>query len=135
MTLSNSTSWKDANSNTNNEKKQVAVTQVLYGEKDSSDLFKKIFLDCRHTCCIYCDRNEPSLIFKVPSYTELYTVLKNNNIRIRFITEITTGNINFCKKIIQKFGAEIKHLKGAKGNFIISDNKEFVSANSEKKTN
>lgn len=132
ISSSNLTSSSYSNRNTNNKKKQVAISEVVYGEKNS-DLFKKIFLNCTHTCCMYCDRNGPSLIFEVPVYTEFYIILKNKNIKIRFITEITSSNVNFCKQIIRNFGAEIKHLKGAKGNFFLSDNKEFVSTSSLKK--
>ena len=46
--------------------------------------------------------------------------------KFRYVTEITKDNISYCKEML-KF-AEIRHLDGVKGNFEISDEKEYVAA-------
>lgn len=48
---------------------------------------------------------------------------KTNGIRIRFVTEITLGNLSLCKDIM-KF-AEVRHLDKVIGNFILSDKEYF----------
>ena len=44
----------------------------------------------------------------------------------RYVTEITKDNLTYCKEML-KF-AEIRHLDGVKGNFEVSDIKEYVAA-------
>src|SRR6185437_5982838 len=44
--------------------------------------------------------------------------------RLRFITEITKDNIEFCKQVAET--VEVRHLEGVKGNFAINDC-EYIS--------
>ena len=46
--------------------------------------------------------------------------------KLRYVTEITKDNLSFCKEML-KF-SEIRHLDGVKGNFEVSDIKEYVAA-------
>ena len=48
---------------------------------------------------------------------------KTNGIGIRFITEITNGNLSLCKDIMNF--AEVRHLDKVIGNFILSDKEYF----------
>lgn len=50
---------------------------------------------------------------------------KDRGVKFRYVTEITKDNISYCKEIL-KF-SEIRHLDGVKGNFEVSDNKEYVA--------
>jgi len=47
-------------------------------------------------------------------------------VEFRYVTEITKDNLTYCKEML-KF-AEIRHLDGVKGNFEVSDEKEYVDA-------
>ena len=46
---------------------------------------------------------------------------KDRGVKFRYITEVTTKNISYCKEMIKYFGAEIRHLDNVKGNFEVSD--------------
>jgi hypothetical protein len=64
----------------------------------------------------------------VDSIKEERNKAKNRGVKFRYITEITTKNISYCKNMIKYFGAEIRHLDGVKGNFEISDDgEEYVT--------
>ena len=53
---------------------------------------------------------------------------KDRGIKFRYITEVTTKNILYCKEMIKYFDAEIRHLDNVKGNFEVSDDgKEYVA--------
>ena len=53
---------------------------------------------------------------------------KDRGVKLRYVTEITTKNISYCKEMIKYFGAEIRHLDDVKGNFEISDDgEEYVA--------
>jgi hypothetical protein len=54
--------------------------------------------------------------------------MKNRNVRLRFISEITKDNLSYCEELT-KIG-EIRHLDEVKGNFGIADRKLYhASAN------
>ncbi|HEX7143347.1 MAG TPA: HAMP domain-containing sensor histidine kinase [Nitrososphaeraceae archaeon] len=64
----------------------------------------------------------------VESIKEERIKAKNKGVKFRYITEVTTKNISYCKNMIKYFGAEIRHLDGVKGNFEISDDgEEYVA--------
>jgi two-component system, OmpR family, sensor histidine kinase VicK len=64
----------------------------------------------------------------VESIKEARIKAKNRGIKFRYVTEVTTKNISYCKEMIKYFGAEIRHLDDVKGNFEISDDgKEYVA--------
>ncbi|MGC1931841.1 MAG: HAMP domain-containing sensor histidine kinase [Candidatus Nitrosopolaris sp.] len=50
--------------------------------------------------------------------------LKNEDVKLRFITEITAGNISYCKEIMKY--VEVRHIDAVKGNFGISDGKDYL---------
>jgi two-component system sensor histidine kinase VicK len=50
---------------------------------------------------------------------------KKRGVEFRYVTEITNDNLSYCKQMI-KF-ADLRHLNGVKGNFEISDSREYVA--------
>ena len=52
---------------------------------------------------------------------------KSMGIKLRFVTEITEGNISQCKEVVTT--GEIRHLEGVKGNFAVSDT-EYIAISS-----
>jgi two-component system, OmpR family, sensor histidine kinase VicK len=50
---------------------------------------------------------------------------KKRGVEFRYVTEITNDNLAYCKEMI-KF-ADLRHLNGVRGNFEISDNREYVA--------
>jgi hypothetical protein len=52
----------------------------------------------------------------VESIKEARIKAKNRGVKFRYVTEVTTKNISYCKKMIKYFGAEIRHLDDVKGN-------------------
>ena len=64
----------------------------------------------------------------VESIKEERIKAKNRGVKFRYITEVTTKNILYCKEMIKYFRAEIRHLDNVKGNFEVTDDgKEYVA--------
>src|SRR5688572_8275199 len=64
----------------------------------------------------------------VESIKEARIKAKNRGVKFRYVTEVTTKNISYCKEMIKYFDAEIRHLDDVKDNFEISDDgKEYVA--------
>jgi two-component system sensor histidine kinase VicK len=95
-------------------------TEVIYGAENIIEYavdrisFLKSYVDN----CI--DSNSPSN-FVIPNHpiTKAYRDMKRRGTRIRFITEITKENIQYCKELMNI--SEIRHLDEVKGNFGIAD--------------
>ena len=66
------------------------------------------------------DHTRPSLALGIESIRKSFLDAKNRDVKLRYITEITTENISYCKEIM-KIVDELRHLDGIKGNFMISE--------------
>ncbi len=73
---------------------------------------------------ICVDKHGPSVIIKSDIYKSNYVKAKNRGAKIRFITEITKDNIQYCKKLSEIVG-ELRHLDGVKGSVCVNDS-EFL---------
>jgi hypothetical protein len=67
----------------------------------------------------------PSVILASEQVKPGYYELNKRGVRIRWITDITKENISSCKEISTI--AELRHLDGAKGGFVLSDQKVYVA--------
>ncbi len=73
---------------------------------------------------ICVDKNGPFLIMKSDIYKSNYVKAKNRGAKIRFITEITKDNIQYCKEL-GEIVSELRHLDGVKGSACVNDS-EFL---------
>ncbi|MGA8085415.1 MAG: hypothetical protein WB988_26460, partial [Candidatus Nitrosopolaris sp.] len=68
----------------------------------------------------------PLVPLAIESLEEALIDAKKRGIKLRFITEITKDNISYCKDTMKI--AELKHLEGVQGNFVVSDT-EYIATN------
>lgn len=85
---------------------------------DPDEIVRKTVDACyaiEHTVDGCVDLNGPS-IFVIPNHpvTKAYVDMKNRGVRIRFISEITKENIQYCKELM-KVVTELRHLDEVKG--------------------
>ena len=62
----------------------------------------------------------PQLAIALDPIRNAFIDAKNRGVRLRYLTEITTENISFCKELLY-IVSELRHLDGIKGNFMISE--------------
>jgi two-component system sensor histidine kinase VicK len=98
----------------------VQRTEVLY---NPDEIIKRVLEQTSNIkdnldACV--DVNGPSM-FVIPNHplTKSWIDLKNRGVRMRFISEITKHNLQYCKELMKI--AELRHLDNVKGNFGISD--------------
>lgn len=63
---------------------------------------------------LFGDKNGPSIIMEFDVYKNNYLEVKKRGGKIRFITEITRENIQYCKELM-KIVDEFRHLDGLVG--------------------
>ena len=77
---------------------------------------------------LFGDKNGPSIVMEFDVYKNNYLEVKKRGGKIRFITEITKENIQYCKELM-KIVDEFRHLDGLVGGITVSE-KEFMGTTS-----
>jgi two-component system, OmpR family, sensor histidine kinase VicK len=72
------------------------------------------------------DYTRPSLIVEIAALKKAFVDAKDKGIKLRYVTEITTDNVSYCKELINTINIELRHVDGIKGNFYVSEN-EYVA--------
>ena len=103
-----------------------ALTKIVYGE-ETIRITDKFAIACQSEINIIIDKNHASLVTNIPEIANFYSILKNNSVKVRIVTEITSDNMGHCNQIIEKYGTELRHLSDVKVNLAISDGKEYIS--------
>jgi two-component system sensor histidine kinase VicK len=107
------------------DKTRTETTEVIYG----SDRTLKFVLgglsrlQWNHNVCL--DSQGLSVIVADETVKNAYADLKKRGVMVCIITEITRENIPYCKEAM-KF-AELRHLDGIRGNFSVSDGREYTA--------
>ena len=107
--------------------KQNTVSKIAYGE-ETIPIIDKFAMNCRRDLNLCIDKNGPSVIINVPEITKLYVIFKSTSVQMRIVTDITSDNMGYCKQIVKKNGVELRHISGIKGNFAISDDREYIAS-------
>ena len=81
---------------------------------------------------ICVDNNGPFVIMKSDIYRSNYVKARNRGAKIRFITEVTKDNIEYCKQL-SKIVSELRHLDGARGSVCVNDT-EFLGMTTWRET-
>jgi hypothetical protein len=68
----------------------------------------------------------PSLIVEIKRLKKAFQDAKRRGVNLRYITEIKTENVSFCKELLTSIVNELRHLDGIKGNFYVSE-KEYIA--------
>ncbi|HEX2556691.1 MAG TPA: hypothetical protein VHK86_00075, partial [Nitrososphaera sp.] len=99
-------------------------TEVWQGVEDVVGKSLQVLNKIQKTCNLCTDSNGPSVILSNEVIARAYHDLKKRGIKVRFITEITSGNIRYCKEMMEI--AELRHLDGIKGSLVIADGTDYA---------
>ncbi len=99
-------------------------TKVLHGIENTIALGIKFFDNTEKRFDIFVDKTSPSTIINNQIYRNDFENAYKRGIRVRFITEITTENIEYCRQI-KNFVDEFKHFGGLQGALCINES-EFL---------
>ena len=99
----------------------------MYGTQKSTKALVEFVSRAKQKIDSVIDSTAPSVIIEVEYIRkERFATAKDRGVEFRYVTEITKDNLSYCKEML-KF-AEIRHLDGVKGNFEVSNIKEYVAA-------
>ena len=83
----------------------------------------------RYDCCGVMSQHT---LLESKTINDTLSNLKNQDVRLRQITEITKDNISYCKQLMKI--AEVRHMDGVRGKIELSDKELVVTTNSEKES-
>jgi signal transduction histidine kinase len=108
------------------------ITKVYHGSADADKALLR-FIDKTTTKIDSCISSAgPSVIIEVDKIKQKRIhAVKERGIKLRYVTEITKDNVNYIKEMLTF--SQIRHLEGMKGNFEVSDEKEYVAVATLKK--
>jgi two-component system, OmpR family, sensor histidine kinase VicK len=101
-------------------------TEVLYGFDKTTEAIMKFLNSAEVSMNICADYTSPSVAMGVEVFKKGLYELKTRSVQSRFLTDITTENIEYCKELMQI--SELRHLDRIKGNFAISEKCYVASA-------
>ncbi|MGE5599889.1 MAG: ATP-binding protein [Clostridiales bacterium] len=102
-------------------------TEILFGQHDVLEKWKQCAFDTKNEINIYADSSGSLETLGFKNYLEILHSLKEKGVRIRYITEITKSNMQFCK-ILMSMISEFRHLDGIKGAFGVTDDEFLATA-------
>jgi two-component system, OmpR family, sensor histidine kinase VicK len=105
----------------------VEKTEILYGQENIIRHFLNDLSNVHERFDSCTDFTGPSLFVNSPIWPD-YTGLSRRGIRLRFITEITRENLEYCEKLPKV--CELRHLEKVKGNFGIIDGRSYGAGSS-----
>jgi two-component system sensor histidine kinase VicK len=108
------------------------TTEILTNPEDIDSVIHQTFSNISHDYGTCIDASGPSVVMSIESMKKRLMAAHRRGIKIRFLTEITTDNLPYCKQMMEL--GEMRHLDGVQGNFGISETEYLASATLDKET-
>lgn len=104
----------------------IETTEVVQGVENivRKQVEGLVFAKMQVDAC--CDHNFPASLVSSQPVWDMCLDLQIRGVKVRAITEITSENINYCKKMRTRM--ELRHLDSIRGNFSITDKREYRGA-------
>ena len=99
------------------------VTRVITGIGDITAAIAKFQSKIKNSWCACVDSSIPAFSMS-DAIKQGYVAAKERGVRIRYITEVTSDNVEHCIEL-EKF-VELRHIDNVAGSFAVSES-EFVA--------
>jgi two-component system, OmpR family, sensor histidine kinase VicK len=93
---------------------------VFHGVEDVINAELQFFSSSKKRIDICMNYMRPLLSVILDPTRDVIINARNRGVRLRYLTEITTENISYCKELLSVV-SELRHLEGIKANFMISE--------------
>ncbi|MFL6418341.1 MAG: ATP-binding protein [Nitrososphaeraceae archaeon] len=118
-------SASSATNGNDNNKSDNERTSVLYGAENVINIELQLFSNSQKRIDTCMNYTRPQLAIALDPIRNSFIDAKNRGIKLRYLTEITSENISYCKGL-RSMVDELRHLDGIKGTFMLSES-EYVS--------
>jgi signal transduction histidine kinase len=104
-------------------------TEVFHGEENAMKILLQTMSNVQKEALVCADANSAAFSMGVASIKKGYNDFKRRGVRIRFITEITSQNLEYVKELVNY--AEVRHMDTVKGNMAVSETEYIATATLE----
>ncbi len=101
-------------------------TIVLYDPEEMIKASLQVYSKLKINMDACVDAQGPAVLLNATPIWEGMNTLKNRGIKLRWITDITNENINYCKELMRI--AEVRHIDGIKGAFGVHDERHYLAS-------
>ena len=98
----------------------VSQTEIIHGSENVVDHLVQFMYKTQVRIDICVDNTRPGLAIEIKRLKDTFIDARRRDVKIRYITEITKDNLDYCKELISIVD-ELRHLDGIKGNFYVSE--------------
>jgi two-component system sensor histidine kinase VicK len=113
--------------NYNNDAAVKEKTIVVHGEDETTKLILQALGNANSRWDNYADSNGPTIAMGIDQIRKGFRYAHDRGVKIRYISEITKHNINYCKDLMKM--AELRHMDNAKGGMAVTDTEYIATAN------
>jgi signal transduction histidine kinase len=104
-------------------------TEVFHGEENAMNILLKTMSNVKEEALVCADANSAAFSMNVAPIKKGYSDFKSRKVRIKFLTEITSQNLQCVKELMGY--AEVKHMDAVKGNMAVSETEYIATATLE----
>ena len=101
-------------------KSKILRTELVHGSENVVDFLVRFMYKAKLRVDVCVDHTRPGLAIEIRRLMNAFIDAKKRQVKIRYITEITKDNLDYCKELIPIVD-EFRHMNGIKGNFYVSD--------------
>jgi two-component system, OmpR family, sensor histidine kinase VicK len=101
--------------------------KIFHGIEDVINTELQFFSNADNRIDTCMNYTRPQLAVVLDPIRNAFVDAKNRGVRLRYLTEITTENISYCKDLLPTV-SQLRHLGGIKGNFMISESEYLAPA-------
>ena len=101
-------------------KSKILRTDLVHGSENVADFLVQFMHKAKLRIDVCVDHTRPGLCMEIRRLMDAFIDSKKRQVKIRYITEITNDNLDYCKELISIVD-EFRHLDGIKGNFYVSE--------------
>ena len=111
----------------------IKRTEIVYGTEKIIKRTLQRLSNTKNRIDVCISSAAPEGTVKTDAVYNITIQLKERGVKIKYITEITKGNLPFCKKLMET--AEVRHMDGIKGNYSIVDGIDYQATAAVKEGN
>jgi two-component system, OmpR family, sensor histidine kinase VicK len=104
-------------------------TEVFHGEENAMKILLQTMSNVQKEALVCADANSAAFSMGVAPIKKGYDDFKRRGVRIRFITEITSQNLEYVKELMNY--AEVRHMDTVKGIMAVSETEYIATATLE----
>ena len=102
------------------------ILEIILEKKHIANSPIQIFSEATEKIDFCFDSHLIFILREDDGFWNLMIKLKNKELDIRIITEISSNNLQFCNKLINKANIKVFHKDDIKGNFAIVDENKYL---------